>query len=579
MGEAKRLIANKANIDPEDLVLTPAQGAAEYKDDGELIAKGSSIVARRVPKGSQHGQRALVGATPLPGGAQAAAASADKPAQPQQQAQGQGAPSSAVEDEFGSDPALEQAAALRAQEEAARLAAAASAGQQRVDPAGRGGAGRGTGVPGRGGLGGGKARPYPLYICPRCNAQGRHWESECPTLGDPTYDVKRVRIPAGIPKGKLTANADGDYVLPNGTLGQITTNSAAFQALQAQMLGTAVQQQQQALPGKELLAIEAGPAPAGTQAPATPPHVSPQQASQPSQPQTLPRVSPAPRSPAPPSPLPGPSPAAAQAAQAQPPSQPKPTAPTPTSPSGTNQAAGPSTAAQPAAAPSQPKPAAAAPSPALFDDDDDVLQAAAQQVKLAAVPAPAPAKPALSGPPASQPPKPAEPSPEELLRAKIKQEREQIPAELKRPIFASSSEFVNQMPLLMSYNLLPRAPVLALVRAFAAGPLTPTEWQQLLDEQRAPGTKADSGATGTTTGNRGEGRARSGARSSRDGGSERRSERGRDREERRERSRRSRSRSRSPQGHTGSQVREQLTLLHLHMFVAADASGLAVVQY
>ena len=47
--------------------------------------------------------------------------------------------------------------------------------------------------------------------CYRCGNKG-HDARNCPTIGDPAFDKKRVRLPAGIPVEALTASGTGDLL-------------------------------------------------------------------------------------------------------------------------------------------------------------------------------------------------------------------------------------------------------------------------------------------------------------------------------------------------------------------------------
>ncbi|XP_038976344.1 E3 ubiquitin ligase PQT3-like isoform X1 [Phoenix dactylifera] len=94
------------------------------------------------------------------------------------------------------------------------------------------GAGRGFGrgmggrmMAGRGfGRGGLERRTPPAgYVCHRCKVPG-NFIQHCPTNGDPSYDVKRVRPPTGIPKSMLMATPDGSYALPGGAVAVLKPN-------------------------------------------------------------------------------------------------------------------------------------------------------------------------------------------------------------------------------------------------------------------------------------------------------------------------------------------------------------------
>ena len=44
-----------------------------------------------------------------------------------------------------------------------------------------------------------------------------HFIQQCPTNGNPVYDVKRVKAPAGIPRTRLRAEEGGSYMMPDGS--------------------------------------------------------------------------------------------------------------------------------------------------------------------------------------------------------------------------------------------------------------------------------------------------------------------------------------------------------------------------
>ncbi|PKA47049.1 E3 ubiquitin-protein ligase COP1 [Apostasia shenzhenica] len=98
--------------------------------------------------------------------------------------------------------------------------------------AGRG-FGRGMGGRMMGGRGFGrfvleKKTPPAGYVCHRCKIPG-HFIQHCPTNGDPTYDIKRVKPPTGIPKSMLMATPEGSYALPSGAVAVLRPNEAAFE--------------------------------------------------------------------------------------------------------------------------------------------------------------------------------------------------------------------------------------------------------------------------------------------------------------------------------------------------------------
>ena len=369
---------------------------------------------RRVPAGQQGRLRPLLGSTPTPAGQQqqqhpaAAAAAAASTAVPSQQ---QANTEAAAADEFGEDPFAQQAAALKAQQEAAQQSAAAAARQEQLQGGAAGGrGGRAGGLGGRGaGRGRGRSVPHGTYVCPRCSKIGHHWVSDCPTQGDPAFDVRHVRQPAGIPQGKITADPEGSILLPGGTLGQLTTNSKAYEQHVAQMMGTSSSHPNAAVAAglegspadQPQLALEAGPAAATAIA-------NGGSASQQQQ----------------------------QQQQQLPPSH-----------SNSN------------------------------EDEDDALQAAAQPVKLLALPAPSTASTAAA-------PSYMEDAGVSGGNTLVLAERSSLPLDLLHP-FCTPKELEDQLPLLSAEGVLPCAAPRALLRAFGKGqPLTPSELEQLQAEER-----------------------------------------------------------------------------------------------
>lgn len=280
VGELKRLVCDKKSLGDAvaELVLSDPSGS-EYSDDAAQIPKGSRVLLRRVP---QNKARVLVGSTPLPSPPTLTLQHL-QPATAAQPSTGGGAGGAAaaagVADEFGADPFAQSAASLQQEQAAARnlvLAAAAAPAPAKQDRPGSWGMGGGRGGPGAaaGRAGGGRGRgPAAAYICRRCGEAGKHWEKDCPTVGDPAFDYKTLRMPTGIPVTKLEKTADGSLYLPTGQLGQLASNRAAFAKELALMTGAAAEDQAaEAAEGVQqqqtLLALPAPAGPAAAVAPA-----------------------------------------------------------------------------------------------------------------------------------------------------------------------------------------------------------------------------------------------------------------------------------------------------------------------
>ena len=69
-------------------------------------------------------------------------------------------------------------------------------------------------------------QPPPGYVCYRCKQPG-HFIERCPTNGDPAYDVKKTRMPTGIPASFLVQVDDGGLALADGSkVSDILVNAA-----------------------------------------------------------------------------------------------------------------------------------------------------------------------------------------------------------------------------------------------------------------------------------------------------------------------------------------------------------------
>ncbi|KAK9716343.1 hypothetical protein RND81_06G227100 [Saponaria officinalis] len=232
-----------------DLVVTNAQTNEEYLDEAMLIPKNTSVLIRRVPGRP----RMTIVAQP------------DEPKVETEVVDDQLANSnfmnadssvlnnfeaSDFDDEFGNDlyATIPQVTAgqssnqiqdsnppSKADEDSKLKAFIESSGFDWQRQGGDGfGPGRGFARGGRGGRGFGRSvglerkTPPQGYVCHRCKVPG-HFIQHCPTNGDPTFDLRKVKPPTGIPKSMLVPTPDGLYSLPSGTSAVLKPNEAAFE--------------------------------------------------------------------------------------------------------------------------------------------------------------------------------------------------------------------------------------------------------------------------------------------------------------------------------------------------------------
>ena len=216
IGDVKRLIALKRGLGAEgavELTLFDSNTSDEYSDDSKVIPRNSLVLVKRAPATKL--QPLQASAAPI---THNRIVNNSIPVQPTVTTQQQPA------DDFGGDVFSDQPTApvVASEEDAALqnlLAGTAATWQREV----RQGAARGRGR-GRGRTAG---VPYD-YRCPRCEAVGVHWLTDCPTHGNPEYDKRRVRPPVGIPMTRLARSTEGGLVLPDGGTGTLLANEDAF---------------------------------------------------------------------------------------------------------------------------------------------------------------------------------------------------------------------------------------------------------------------------------------------------------------------------------------------------------------
>ncbi|XP_050942425.1 E3 ubiquitin ligase PARAQUAT TOLERANCE 3-like isoform X1 [Cucumis melo] len=229
-----------------DLVVTNAQTNEEYLDEAMLIPKNTSVLIRRVP-----GRPRLPIVTKQEPKVESEVEDMELDKSTVPAADSSAAlrfPDDSEWDEFGNDlyaipdvlpvqpsnPILDAPPTNRAEEDSkikALIDTPALDWQHQGSDGFGPGRGFGRGAGGRmGGRGFGFERKTPPqgYVCHRCKIPG-HFIQHCPTNGDPSYDIRRVKPPTGIPKSMLMATPDGSYALPSGAVAVLKPNEAAFE--------------------------------------------------------------------------------------------------------------------------------------------------------------------------------------------------------------------------------------------------------------------------------------------------------------------------------------------------------------
>ncbi|KAG0624772.1 hypothetical protein M758_2G002700 [Ceratodon purpureus] len=249
IGSLKEKIVEHKNLGRAtdfDLLITNAQTAEEYMDDSFLLPKNTSVIIKRVPA-SRSKPVLRVEDQSKNHGSMAESMAGDNSKGPDTTLQAAALSNAGMDslDDFGVDLyAIPEPVASKIDlDENTRIAAmlntTATEWQRQTQEGfgggrgsgrggyGRGGAARGGGSGGGGARGFGRATPPQGYVCHRCGQPG-HFIQHCPTNGDPTYDMRKMKPPVGIPKTRLKADQEGSYILPDGSVAVMQPDESVF---------------------------------------------------------------------------------------------------------------------------------------------------------------------------------------------------------------------------------------------------------------------------------------------------------------------------------------------------------------
>ncbi|XP_024400814.1 E3 ubiquitin ligase PARAQUAT TOLERANCE 3 [Physcomitrium patens] len=237
IGSLKEKIVEHKNLGMAtdfDLLITNAQTAEEYSEDSFLLPKNTSVIIKRVPASRL---KPVVRVQEQPNSysltADSVAGDNSRGADTTLQAAALSNAGMDSLDDFGVDLyAIPEPVVSKVDpDENIRIAAmvntTASDWQRQTKEGLGGGRGSGRGGYGRGGRTFGRATPPQGYVCHRCGQPG-HFIQHCPTNGDPTFDMRKMKSPVGIPKTQLKADQEGSYILPDGSVAVMQPDESVF---------------------------------------------------------------------------------------------------------------------------------------------------------------------------------------------------------------------------------------------------------------------------------------------------------------------------------------------------------------
>ncbi|KAK3276075.1 hypothetical protein CYMTET_15830 [Cymbomonas tetramitiformis] len=225
VGDLKRSIIEKVGLKNCDLIIANAQTEEEFLDEGFRIPKNSSVTIKRVPMVRPR----TVATEPVP----LMSVSRYVDADPEEERNSTHKVLTATASEMqtvegktsGSSLSAEDALAEedRRIEDLINKTDMAHQKEIREYSYGKGGKGKGKGF----GRGRSTGVPHAGYICKRCHKPG-HFVQECPTNGDPVFDISKKCHAPGIPVSYIAPDPNGRILMGDGQTGVMQPSAKGF---------------------------------------------------------------------------------------------------------------------------------------------------------------------------------------------------------------------------------------------------------------------------------------------------------------------------------------------------------------